>query len=236
MPSRRGFITIIGWLMLLRVEDLKKSFSSPGGGIKPIIEVERFGLDVNERVVIQGPSGSGKSTFLNCLIGFHRSDAGRIYFQDTDLCEETAKGLDSLRASKIGFLRQRPALFAPLTVAEHLQFACRLAAHPWNQETLLSAAESISLADHLGYRPAQLSLGQQQRLGLGCVMVREPMLILADEPTAHLDREATTAVLDLLVKASEERSAALLMVTHDSEVAKRFEHRVDWSDLNRAVA
>ena len=220
--------------MLLRVEGLRKSFPTPSGTSRVVLSIDAFSLDRGERVAVQGPSGSGKSTFLHCLAGILPLDAGRIHFENTSLASLSSSARDRLRARQIGLLRQRAGLFPQLTVTEHLRLIRRLAGQSFDAATA-DLIPTLGLAAHAAHRPGQLSQGQQQRLALACTLAREPALILADEPTAHLDPVATGEVLATLFAACAARAIGLLFVTHDPAAAAAFDTHLDWVALNPAA-
>jgi putative ABC transport system ATP-binding protein len=166
---------------------------------------------------VVGPSGSGKSSLLRILAGLDRPTAGQVRVGDLGLAGLSVTGLRRLRRRLLGYVFQRPAdnLIPYLTVAEHLALAARLrGARADDGGQLL---ELLGLADRRHHRPRQLSGGEQQRLAFARAVVGDPPLVVADEPTAELDRAAGAALLEA-VGALAGRGTALVLATHDPAV------------------
>jgi len=185
--------------------------------------------DVNEVIqdgewlAIQGPTGHGKSTLLQLLGGLDRPNSGSVEFDGTDLSAMPDRALTRLRASSIGFVFQTFNLIPTLTAAENVEAALvPLGASPADrQERAAAALASVGLGDRLHHLPSELSGGQQQRVAIARALVKEPAVLLADEPTGNLDEQTRDEIINLLAKLWGEHAMTMVMVTHDSTVAAR---------------
>jgi putative ABC transport system ATP-binding protein len=184
-------------------------------------------LERGGRLAVTGESGSGKTTLLHLIAGILPADAGRIEIAGEPMTglRETAR--DRLRARHVGYLFQAfhllPALTALENVALGMTFRPRAGSAP--RAAAQEALTRVGLKDRLHHRPGQLSVGQQQRVAMARALAGKPALVLADEPTASLDRARARECLDLLLDFASEAGAALLVVTHDPDVLARFERR-----------
>ncbi|WP_269532770.1 ABC transporter ATP-binding protein [Chitinimonas sp. BJYL2] len=174
------------------------------------------------QAVLTGPSGSGKTTLLSLLGGLLSPSAGRVVLAGQDVARLPASQRDAFRGRSIGFVPQRPHLVASLSVAENLQLAQYLAHLPQDPQRIDTVLTALGIAELARRKPAQLSQGQAQRVAIARAVVNRPAVLLADEPTASLDDEATAAVLALLRSAADEAGASLLVASHDGRVKSTF--------------
>jgi putative ABC transport system ATP-binding protein len=204
---------------LFQVEGLCQSFDAPGGlGALRVLDGLELSLEHGEFVLLRGPSGSGKSTLLQLLGGLRRPTEGSLRFEGEELFELTEARRRRLRAGPIGFVFQEMHLLPYLSARANVALA--LGRTP-RREALQRADEvlgSLGLNERRMHRPGQLSAGERQRVAVARALVREPRVILADEPTGSLDPENAAQVLGLL---GDYHSAGgtVLMVTHASELA-----------------
>lgn len=169
-------------------------------------------------VRVAGPSGSGKSTLLALMAGLLTVQTGRLEVAGADLAALDGRARDAWRGATLGFVPQRLHLSDSLTVAQNLALpfvAAGLAVDAARIETLL---QRLGLAGLGGRRPGALSLGQAQRVALARAVLRRPRVLLADEPTAHLDDDTAQDVLELLAELAGEAGATLVVATHDRRV------------------
>lgn len=175
-----------------------------------------------EIISIVGASGAGKSTLLHLLGALDRPGAGSILLAGNDLAAMDGKSLASLRAQTIGFIFQFHHLLSEFTALENVMIPGLIRGE--NQEKLrdlaLERLNSLGLEDRLGHRPVKLSGGEQQRVALARALVNDPDLVLADEPTGNLDGATARNVIDLLWDNVRTNNKALVIVTHDPEIAK----------------
>ena len=219
---------------LLRVNQLKKSFTNDDGEKCDIIDIESFVLEEAEICGLSGESGSGKTTFLHLLAGILNPDSGSIEFMGVDTGLLSSSERDNLRADKIGYIFQSFNLLQGFTALENLEIAMSFSSSS-EQEYALELLDKVGLSNRLEYYPHQLSIGQQQRVALARALVNKPKIVLADEPTGNLDSFNAAKVFELLCNLCTDYKSALLMVSHDQAVLKSFEKKVDLRNLNRSA-
>jgi putative ABC transport system ATP-binding protein len=220
-------------MSLLRVNQLKKSFSSPEGESVKVVDVDKFSLDLSEFCGMRGESGSGKTTFLHLLAGILSPDDGLIELEGQNTVQMNSSEKDSLRAGKIGYVFQSFNLLQGFSCIENLKLAMSFGSN-CNESYAEELLKKVGLAHRLSYKPSQLSIGQQQRVALARALVNKPKLVLADEPTGNLDSKNAKNAINLLCELCRETDTALLVVSHDERVVSNFELQIDWNDINNA--
>lgn len=207
--------------VVLRIENASKSM-----GRRTLWEHLDLEVAAGEVVAIRGESGSGKSTLLNCIGGLDAFDSGRIFFQNRELTDASTRDFVKLRRESLCYLFQDFALIDEETVAENLAlgFRGRLARSEAHRR-MVDALHLVGLDNRLKSRVFELSGGEQQRVAVARMLLKEPELILADEPTASLDRENATSVLGVIRKAAD-NGAAALVVSHDPWVIEHCDRAV----------
>jgi lipoprotein-releasing system ATP-binding protein len=180
-------------------------------------------VEAGELVAVVGPSGSGKSTLLHCLGGLDRPDAGTVEVDGLDLGRSTSAELAAFRNRSLGFVFQFHQLLADFTALENVMIPGRIAGLHWRETRRLATTllAEVGLGERLGHFPAELSGGERQRVALARALVLSPRLVLADEPTGNLDPDTGSQVFDLLLDLAQRRGAAVVVVTHNRELAKR---------------
>lgn len=223
--------------MLLNIEDLR--FSWPGD-TRPVLAMDSLALTAGEKVFMFGPSGSGKSTLLALIGGLVRPQAGRILFQAQDLTALGGARRDRIRAEHLGVIFQQFNLLPWLDLKANVMLPCRFSrARAARAGDVGAAAQNLLGAMGLdpvlwGRRADRISVGQQQRVAAARALIGRPALILADEPTSALDHDRRQDFLDLLFAQVEAAGSTLLFVSHDRELAGRFDRAVDLTELNQA--
>ena len=179
-----------------------------------------FELAGGEWVSLAGPSGSGKSTLLHLIGGLDRPTCGAITVDGLDLGALADADLADLRLRKIGFVFQAYNLVPVLSALENVEFILQLqgVARAERRRRATDALDALGLADMAGRRPGELSGGQQQRVAIARAIVTEPVLLLADEPTANLDTGTTVELLEVLRRLNQRRGVTILTATHDPVV------------------
>ncbi|GAA1523456.1 putative ABC transport system ATP-binding protein [Agromyces terreus] len=185
-------------------------------------------IAAGQHVAIQGPTGGGKSTLLQMLGGLDRPTSGTITIGADDLSQMPDARLAKIRAREIGFVFQGFNLIPTLTAQENVETALEPLGVTVEQRAkrATAALASVGLADRAGHLPSELSGGQQQRVAIARALVKEPDVLLADEPTGALDEETRDEILDILDGLRRDRGLTLIVVTHDSAVARRAERRL----------
>lgn len=218
------------------VEVEKLNFAhTQGGHEQKVLDDLTLNINAGEVVVLTGPSGSGKSTLLTIVGGLRSADDGRVRVLDTDLVGAREQRLVELRRN-IGFIFQHHNLAPALTVARNIQMGLQLNGGHRNKdahERIEAAAASVDMQAHLTRLPGQLSGGQKQRIGIARALVNQPRLILADEPTASLDKESGQLVMDIFTRSAAQGSAVVL-VTHDRRIIEQAD-RILMLDEGRLV-
>jgi len=221
-------------MSLLTVEDLQKSFASPSGQLTAVLDVPSFTLNHKEQVAFRGASGSGKTTFLHLLAGVLPADSGKISFDGHSLHSMKESSRDQLRAAKIGYVFQSFNLLNGFTCLENILLAMNLNGSS-NRSWAFTLLEAVGLLEFKDYLPRQLSIGQQQRIGIARALVNRPKLVLADEPTGNLDPANTDLCLGMLCSLCQEWGSSLILVSHDPRVIGQFEKSIVWEDLNQVT-
>lgn len=200
--------------MYLEVRDLKKSYGE-GGSYVQVLKGITSGVEKGQMCVIQGTSGSGKSTLLNCIGGLETLDAGSITVDGKEITGLKKEALSDYRREYLGFVFQFYNLIPNLTVRENIQVCEYLTEHPLDMEELI---ETLGLTEHQEKFPSQLSGGQQQRCAIARALIKNPKLLLCDEPTGALDSKTSRDILILLEKINQKYGTTMLIVTHNNSI------------------
>ncbi|MEU6063241.1 MULTISPECIES: ABC transporter ATP-binding protein [Streptomyces] len=176
-----------------------------------------------DRLVIQGPTGGGKSTLLQMLGGLDRPTSGEVVLDGTDLAKLPEARLTKVRSESIGFVFQSFNLIPTLTAQENVETALvPLGVKVKDRrEQAAEALKSVGLGERLGHLPSEMSGGQQQRVAIARALVKQPKVLLADEPTGNLDEGMRDEIMEVLERMWKELGLTFIMVTHDSAIAKR---------------
>lgn len=209
---------------IVELKEVDKSFEAGG---RKVLDQLNFAINAGGREAIVGSSGSGKSTLLNLLGTLDRPTKGDVLFDGDNLADYRAEDLAALRSRRIGFIFQLHHLLPQCTVLENVLVPTLAGKRPSKEEQDESRSRAtdlldrVGLADHSSKHPAQLSGGERQRAAVVRSLINQPKLLLADEPTGALDEENASNLIDLLVEISNSENVALVLVTHDRELAKR---------------
>lgn len=207
--------------MYLEVKDLKKSYGT-GESRVSVLNGITMGVERGQMCVIQGSSGSGKSTLLNCIGGLDEIDSGSVRVDGKEIFGLKAGALSDYRRENLGFVFQFYNLVPDLTVRENIQVCEYLAGQPLDLNELL---ETLGLSEQRDKFPSQLSGGQQQRCAIARALIKNPRLLLCDEPTGALDSKTSREILMLLEKINETYGTTMLIVTHNNSI-KNMVHKV----------
>jgi putative ABC transport system ATP-binding protein len=198
-----------------------KNYNSRSRTVQAVSGIDMLIAD-GEWIAIRGRTGHGKSTLLNLLGGLDRPTSGRVICDGRDLGGMREAELTRFRATTVGFVFQTFNLVPTLTAADNVETALipLRAGHAERRRRVAAALDSVGLADRARHLPAQLSGGQQQRVAIARALVKEPKVLLADEPTGNLDEDTRDEIVALLEKLWREHGLTLVLVSHDSTVIR----------------
>jgi lipoprotein-releasing system ATP-binding protein len=208
---------------VLEARQLTKEYPTPDGALAVLSGVS-FSLHRGDAISIVGPSGSGKSTLLYILGGLEPPSSGTVTVDGRDLFALSEHDLTRFRNDHIGFVFQDHCLLPQCSVLENVLIPTLVAGEPAVRDAEARAhwlLEAVGLTGRLRHRPAALSGGEKQRVALARALIREPLLLLCDEPTGNLDRRSADAVASLLIDLHREQQTIMVLVTHSLELAGR---------------
>ena len=200
--------------MFLKISNLNKGFGENDNRVE---DLHDFSLDVEkgEFCVLLGPSGSGKSTLLNIVGGIDMPDSGQIIINGEVMNSLNDKMLTAFRRNHLGYVFQMYNLIPDLTVRENIEVGAYLSKKPLNLDDLI---DTLGLKDHQDKLPSQLSGGQQQRTSIGRAIIKNPDILLCDEPTGALDYGTSKEILKLIETVNQKYGSTVLMVTHNDAI------------------
>jgi len=203
---------------LVQFDRVTKDYSE-GQELRHVLKDAELSVSEGEVVAIRGRSGSGKSTVLNLVAGIDQPTSGEIVFGEAVLGRLSPRERTLLRRDQMGFVFQFFNLIPTLSVLENVLLPAELAGLRGQRRRALELLERVGLSDRLGTFPDRLSGGEQQRVAIARALVRDPRLVLADEPTGNLDDATGASVLELLDSVTRRSGKTLLLATHSREVA-----------------
>lgn len=215
--------------MIINARDVCKSVST-GEGELTILESVNLDLSAGEVLAVVGPSGSGKSTLLGVLAGLDSASSGTVMLQGQPLHELDEDGRAAVRAGAVGFVFQSFQLLPGLSALENVMLPLELANIADARSRATQQLAAVGLEDRLSHLPAQLSGGEQQRVALARAFVVTPSVLFADEPTGNLDRATGDKIIDLMFQLRAEHNTALVLVTHDQQLAARCDRVLSMQD------
>ena len=210
----------------LEVRALKKSFGL-GDTRQDVLKGIDFTVSKGEFCVLLGPSGSGKSTLLNILGGIDNADSGEIFINGDRLADMNEKNLTRYRRKHLGYVFQMYNLIPNLNVKENIETGAYLSDKPLDIDELLKV---LGLYDHRYKLPNQLSGGQQQRVSIGRAIVKNPDILLCDEPTGALDYTTSKEILQLIEEVNQKYGNTIIMVTHNEAIKLMADHVIKLRD------
>ena len=204
--------------IMIKIEGVSKSY----GNGAPALSNLNLEIEEGEFVFVVGASGSGKSTMLNCIGGLDTMDSGSVKVDGNEISGLNADELSEYRRANLGFIFQFYNLVPNLTVKENIEICQFLTEDPLDMEELL---DTLGLTEHQDKFPAQLSGGQQQRCAIARALIKNPKLLLCDEPTGALDSKTSKDILILLEKINQQYGTTMLIVTHNNAI-RNMVHKV----------
>jgi putative ABC transport system ATP-binding protein len=211
--------------MSIKIEGISKSFQSLDKELKVF---ENINLEIKDGdiLVIFGKSGAGKSTLLSLIGGMDIPTSGKVILDGLDLSKLKSDALAKLRKEKIGYIFQSFNLLSNLKAIDNITLPVILDKDKDKKvNKIMELAQEIGIKDRLTHLPGELSLGEQQRVAILRAMINSPKIILADEPTAHLDIENATKIIEIFKKLNKELGVTIVLVTDHEGVASKFEQR-----------
>lgn len=200
--------------MFLEIKDLRKSFGSDSNRTE-VLKGINFAIEKGEICVLLGPSGSGKSTLLNIIGGIDSADSGYVCIDGEKMADMKEKALTKYRRKHLGYIFQMYNLIPNLNVKENIEVGAYLSDNPLEIDELL---QTLGLYEHRHKLPNQLSGGQQQRTAIGRAMVKNPDILLCDEPTGALDYTTSKEILKLIEDVNQKYGNTIIMVTHNDAI------------------
>jgi putative ABC transport system ATP-binding protein len=221
----------------IRIQGLRRDFPI-GHEIVHALDGLSLAVERGEFLSVMGPSGSGKSTLLYLLGGLDRPTAGHIWVREQDITALDENGLAGYRRREVGFVFQFFHLIPTMTALENVEFPMLFARVPpaKRRERARHLLEAVGLADRMGHRSTELSGGEQQRVAIARALVNDPAVILADEPTGNLDSRTGAEVMEALKRLNQEEGRTVVVVTHDTMVARYTSRRIHLLDGQIAEA
>lgn len=201
--------------MFIDISNLKKSYTS-GVVVTDVLKGIGLQLERGKIGVILGPSGSGKSTLMNIIGGIDRGDSGRVIVDGIEVSDLSDDRLTGYRREHVGFVFQFYNLVPNLTVGENIEVVSNISKEPLDTDEVLAA---VAMQDKKHRFPRELSGGEQQRVSIARAVVKNPRLLLCDEPTGALDYVTSRHILQLLQQVNQQYGTTILMVTHNTAIA-----------------
>lgn len=210
----------------LEIKDLRKGFGS-GDTRQEVLRGMDFDAAKGEFCVLLGPSGSGKSTLLNIIGGIDTADSGSVIINGDRIEDMSEKKLTAYRRKHLGYVFQMYNLIQNLNVKENIEVGAYLSDAPLDVDELM---ETLGLSEHRYKLPSQLSGGQQQRTAIGRAVVKNPDILLCDEPTGALDYNTSKEILSLIENVNRKYGNTVIMVTHNEAIRKMADHVIRLRD------
>ncbi len=213
---------------MIRLQDITKVYPM-GKRELTVLSGINLTIEQGEMVAMMGPSGSGKSTMLNLIGCLDVPTSGSYYLEDREISHLSSGELAHIRAQKIGFVFQSFNLLPRLSALANVDLGQRYAGGS-NSQRAMEALAKVGLSERANHRPTELSGGEQQRVAIARALVKNPPLILADEPTGNLDSRSGAEILSILTSLHAEQGITLLIITHEADIAHHCEHVIHLKD------
>ncbi len=213
---------------MIRLEDITKVYPM-GKRELTVLRGVNIHIERGEMVAIMGPSGSGKTTVLNLIGCLDIPTSGSYYLEDREVSRLSSGELAAVRSQKIGFVFQTFNLLPRLSALANVDLGMRYAGGS-DSRRAAEALAAVGLADRANHRPTELSGGEQQRVAIARALVKNPPLILADEPTGNLDSHSGEEIISILTTLHKEQDVTLVMITHEAEIAHHCQRIIYFKD------
>ena len=215
---------------VIELKDICKDYGTGESKVKAVCDVN-LKIRRSEIIAIMGPSGSGKSTLLDILGCLDRPTRGKVFIDGVDVSKLDENELAKIRREKIGFIFQFFYLIPSLTALKNVELPMTFLGNVKDKEIKSKELlKMVGLEDRMNHRPNQLSGGESQRVAIARALANDPQIILADEPTGNLDSKSGKEIMDILTKLNKERGVSLIIVTHDSNIARHAKRIINLKD------
>lgn len=213
---------------MIRLQDITKSYPM---GSRELVVLRGINIHIKkgEMAAIMGPSGSGKSTILNLLGCLDTPSSGSYYLEGREVSQLNSRELAQVRAEKVGFVFQQFNLLPRLSALANVELGMRYAGGV-DRGRAMDALDRVGLADRAKHRPTELSGGEQQRVAIARALVKNPPLILADEPTGNLDSHSGKEIISILTTLHDEQGVTMVLITHDAAIASQCQRIIHLMD------
>jgi len=213
---------------MIRLQDIRKVYPM-GNRELTVLRGVNLHIEKGELLAIMGPSGSGKSTMLNLMGCLDKPTSGSYYLEDREVSRLSSGELAAVRSQKIGFVFQTFNLLPRLSALANVELGMRYAGGV-DRNRAVEALAKVGLSDRINHRPTELSGGEMQRVAIARAIVKNPPLILADEPTGNLDSRSGAEIISILTSLHAEQGITLVMITHDPNIAHHCQRIVHFRD------
>ena len=213
---------------MIRLEDINKVYLM-GKRELTVLKGVNIHIERGELVAIMGPSGSGKTTMLNLIGCLDKPTSGSYYLEDREVSHLSSGELAQVRGQKIGFVFQTFNLLPRLSALANAELGLRYSGGG-DRKQAMEALDKVGLSDRANHRPTELSGGEQQRVAIARALVKNPPLVLADEPTGNLDSRSGAEIISILTSLHVEQGITLLVITHDTNIAHHCQRIIHFKD------
>jgi putative ABC transport system ATP-binding protein len=213
---------------MIRLQDITKVYPM-GKRELTVLRGVNIHIKKGELVAIMGPSGSGKSTILNLIGCLDKPTSGSYFLEDREVSRFSGGELAQVRGRKIGFVFQTFNLLPRLSALANVELGMRYVGGS-DRRRALEALDRVGLSDRTSHRPTELSGGEQQRVAIARALVKNPPLLLADEPTGNLDSRSGAEIISILTSLHAEQGITLVMITHDANIASHCQRIINFKD------